>query len=321
MSEGKLFMSNPVANVLQGYLEELRTSAEWKAQSKTETVAAEASALGISVGTLSQLRNGKPITDRVIEKIANKIAGGDTARREEVRAELDQARESPNAHASTNNSLEAFHKFLETPTGHKRLVCISYRDVPETRDKGSYPGYIDRSVEVIKNGLACALFQPFGPLKEIKEKTKQAVDEDEESRHRWNYILGLAEGVHEVFEKTKAAVEADGECKGQVVLYEALRVPSLAALTVYSRVCYSHEIWGEEKSNKVRVVQLIKGKDEEYFIECNEDTPFQAAVAAQFYPVLQYWREKGSLPTTQKNIKAYYGEEECHWVFYGESCP
>ncbi len=314
-------MSNPVADVLQGYLEEIRTSAEWKAQNKTETVVAEASALGISVGTLSQLRNGKPITSRVIEKIANKIAGDDMARREEVRAELEQARESSSAHASTNNSLEAFHKFLETPAGHKRLICISYRDVPETREKGNYPGYIDRSVEVIKNGLTIAMFQPFGPLKAIKKKTKEAIDEDEESRHRWNYILGLAEGVHEVFEKTKAAVEAGGECKGQVVLYEALRVPSLAVLTVYSRVFYSHQIWGEEKSNKVRVVQLIKGKDEEYFIEFNEDTAFQAAVAAQFYPVLQYWRDKGSLPTTQEKLKACYGEEECHWAFYGESCP
>lgn len=313
-------MSNPVADVLQGYLEEIRTSAEWKAQSKTETVAAEASALGISVGTLSQLRNGKPITSRVIEKIANKIAGEDTARREEVRVELEQAYKSSIAHASTNNSLEAFHKFLETPAGHKRLICIAYRDVPETREKGSYPGYIDRSVEVIKNGLAIAMFQPFGPLKAIKEKTKESVDEDEESRHRWNYILGLAEGVHEVFEKTKAAVEVGGECKGQVVLYEARRVPSLAALTVYSRVFYSHEIWGEEKSNRVRVVQLIKGKDEEYFIEFNEAPPFQAAIAAQFYPVLHYWRETGSLPTTEE-LKAYYGEEECHWAFCGESCP
>ena len=326
-------MSNPIADVLQRYIDEIKsdTNKKVKNTSRADTVKAEASAIGVSVGTLSQLRNGKIITDRVIEKIIKKIAGDDSFLKEKVKGELEKARELSINAATKNDPLEAFHKFFETSPNDKRLICISYRDIPESRDKGNYPGYADKSALVIRDGLACAMFQPFGPLKEIKKKAKESYDKDNvEAAETWNYIYKLASGVREVFEKIKNALQgADGAVadadadkgRGQLVLYEALRDPSLAGCDVNSRLFYSQQISGKDKSNKIRVVQLIKGeeKDREYFIECSTEPAFQAAVAAQFYPIISYWRDNGSLPVRQEKIRAYCGDnEECLWAVYGE---
>ena len=138
----------------------------------------------------------------------------------------------------------------------------------------------------------------------------------------WQYIHTVATGVHEVFGKTKISVETSdervtGKQKGQVVLYEASNLSSLATCDVNSRVFYSSQQIAERHES--RVVQLIRGKDKEYFIECITEPAFQAAVAAQFYPVIQYWRSNGRLPVKEDELISYYSDnEECPWRIWNE---
>lgn len=314
-------MSDSVIDILQRYIEESRS--EGKTQGKSHTIAAEAKILGISTGTLSQLRNGKPITHKVIEKIAEKLAHNNEDRRRRIKQELRATLNSSNAETTTVDAIEEFRRFQETSDDANRLICCSYRDVPQSTDVGTYPGYIDTSADIIIRGLNYAFFQPFGPVAEIKEKLKEALDKnDKEAMAAWQYIHAVATGVHEVFGKTKSSVETGderetGKEKGQVVLYEASNVSSLATCDVNSRVFYSSQIIAGRQEN--RVVQLIRGKDKEHFVECTIEPAFQAAVAAQFYPILQYWRSNGRLPVKENALMSYYSDhEECPWRIWND---
>jgi transcriptional regulator with XRE-family HTH domain len=314
-------MSDSVIDILQRYIEEHRS--EGKTPGKSHTVAAEAKILGISTGTLSQLRNGKPITHKVIEKIAEKLANNNEDRRRRIQQELRATLNSSNAETATVDAIEEFRRFQETSRDANRLICCSYRDVPQSTDTGTYPGYINTSASIIIEGLNYAFFQPFGPVEEIKKKLKDALDNNnKEAEAAWKYIHTIATGVHEVFVKTKISVENGdareaGKQKGQVVLYEASNVSSLATCDVNSRVFYSSQISAGRQ--ETRVVQLIRGKNEEKFIECTIEPAFTAAVAAQFYPIPQYWRSKGCLPVKEDDLMSYYSNrKECPWKIWND---
>lgn len=309
-------MSNTVNSLLQDYLDQLRQKA---AVGPLDTIASEAKALGISAGTLSQLRNKKAITSRVIGKIAKKISSGDEPRRREIEAELERARQSETNAASTSDSLGDVDKFLETGLGQRRLICIAYRDIPQSRDKGDYPGYIDRSAEFVKEGLSFAMFQVFGPLQQIKKKAKAAYDNDDvEGAETWNYVYRLASGVREVFSKMKKAVERDGEGAGhkagQIVLYETMKTPPLIVSNINSRVFYSHQISERGDERRIRIAQLIRAKDKEILVEFANDSAYESAVAAQFQPILQFWVANSRLPTKKDQLKAYrYDDDGYSW--------
>jgi hypothetical protein len=316
-------MSNSVIDILQRYIEE--SKAEGKMRGENDTIAARAKVLGISVGTLSQLHSGKPITSKVIEKIVEKLAGGNETRKRRIREELRATLKSSNAEAQSTDALEEFDRFFKTSEDAKRLICYAYRDIPQSRDAGSYPGYVDRSSDMVRRGLNCAFFQPFGPLDKIKQKAKEALDRNDlEAMETWQYIYKLASGVHEVYRKGKKLVESGsaiipGKRKGQLVLYEASEVSSLAVCDVNSRICYSiQQIFGK---NEIRVVQMVRvaGEEKERFIECSTEPAFQTAVAAQFYPIIQYWRSNDRLPVKEDELMSYYrGNEKCPWRIWSE---
>lgn len=296
-------MTNPVAVVLERYLDEI---------SKVDnTVASKAKALGISIGTYSQIHNGKmEITDAVIKKIAKKVAGGE-ARRNEIIEELKNARSST---PSMPSALEAFDRFIETSPEVKRLVCFIYHDMPESTDQGRYPQYVNKVADRIRRGLTCAFFQPFGPVEEINKRAFEASSKGKfEISDRWTYIRQLAFNVRQVFKKTRDAVEkaGTGKIKGQLVLYEAANVPSLVNCHIHSRLFYSYQ---KSEINEIRTAQLIKGQEvgQEYFIEGSNEQSFRNGFTTQIYPVVNYWIEKEKLPIEkdENKLKEFYGEDE-----------
>lgn len=305
---GKIVMSTSVSEVLEQYIEAVNHDDK----TKERTLAEDAKVLNISIGTLSQLRNGKAeITDRVIDKIAKKLAADGKYKEEDVVKKLQETRISQ---SSPTTAIEVFHQFFETKPDVERLICFAYRDIPQTRDQGKYPDYIYKYATVIKNGLTCAFFQPFGPIEEIKNKAISAITNgDTEAIDRWNFIYKVADGVHEVFQKTKIILEDKSvanditENKGQIVLYESAHLPSLINCIVHSRLFYSYQI---SEINEVRIAQLIQEKDEERFIECSTDQSFQTAIATQFYPIVNYWLKEKRLPVKQSEIKGYYDKNE-----------
>ena len=199
----------------------------------------------------------------------------------------------------TKEALDYFHEdFFETEANTKRIVCGAFRDMPQSTAKGRNPEYIGKSVSVIRNGLAFAPFQPFGPLEKIKDENKRALDKnDAEAADAWNYIFQLALGVHEAFEKTKQLLENE-ENKGQLVLYEAAKVPSLRDCNLHSRLYYSEQTSGQ---NRIRIIQLIIGKIgngeyKEHYIECSTESALHSVIAEQFFPILHHWRKYSQLP-------------------------
>lgn len=299
-----------VNDLLQQYLDQIKR----EAADPIETVASEAKALGISAGTLSQLRNGKPITDKVIAKIANTIAAGDESHYKEIEEDLVNARRAAlNTADITRDSLDDIDEFLKTSSGQKRLICVSYRDIPQSREQGDYPGYVDRSAKFFKSGLSLAMFQVFGPLEQIKQNAKAAYDiDDVEASGNWNYIYKLASGVREVFQKTKRAVESDGSGSGQIALYERANTPPLSICDINARLFYSHQISEKGAERKIRIAHLIKALGKEVFIESASDSAYHLAVAAQFQPILRFWITEGRLPILNEELKTYQHDNETY---------
>ncbi len=285
-----------------------------------DTVASLADKINVSAAQLSRIKSRKsPLSDETIDKICN-FFKNDVVYEEQLRVRLKKIQSSPlniKSHVSQGDALEEFHNnFFYTQRGEKRIICITYRDLPQSREKGKNPEYIQRSADVIINSdLVCGLFQCFGPIDLITENlTKAAHRNDIEARDTWSYIQTLALGVHEIFNALKEKI---GNIGGKIVLYEAIEVPELVKCDIHSRLMYSEKLsplTDDEKIHgrgKIRIVQLIIGKDEnnverEFYIECNTDPTFQSAVSTQFYPVLHYWRDtKGNLPVSPIELKSF----------------
>jgi transcriptional regulator with XRE-family HTH domain len=304
-----------------------------------KTVETFAKKINISAAQLSRIKSGKaPLSDETIEKICVSF---DSNREysEELRTRLKRIQSI----SSLKNSIEAssadeHSKFFETGPDENRIICISYRDLPQTRDKGRKPEYIEKIVDIIKNSnLVIALFQSWGPLEEIKENLKEAINRDDiEAKMAWDYIHTLSLGVHEVFKATKKEMLKHGKSSEHIVLYEAKKVPPLVYCDVHSRLAYSEKLSPpnekekQEGKGRVRIVQLIMGKDannieKEYFIECVTDSAFQAVVATQFYPVLHFWRDtNGKLPVNQVELQKFVnklsgGNKGVPWNIFTES--
>jgi transcriptional regulator with XRE-family HTH domain len=290
-----------------------------------KTTAALAEVIGVSAAQLSRIKNGRSSFGyEVMRKVNKKI--DELEKDEELRkiwkTKLKEAQsESSKTPSKTlitdtsaaTESLEAFDKFFQTSEDEKRIVCCSYRDIPQSTAKGRYPEYIEKSAAQIRKGLACASFQFFGPLDQIEAKLKTALkNKDTESFNAWSYIYRLASGVYEGFNKTREAVLKDSNNKGQAILYEASTVPSLINCNAHSRLFYSEKCSG---ANRIRIVQLVLGQDKEHFIECSSEPAFQSVVAEQFYPILDYWRDnKGRLPVENGEIEKFCSDkEESSW--------
>ena len=300
-------MKESIGALLKEYIKEPKT---------TEA----AKALGISAGLLSQLLNNKAqLSDKVIDKISSKLAGKDESLKRIKMNELGQIRQSFLNPPLTNGPLKGFEKFFETASNTKRLICITYRDIPQSTNAGKYPGLIDTGVVAIRNGLSCAMFQSFGPVEEIKKKVLEALESsDVEESEKWNYIYRLVRDIHEVYERLKTGLEnGEEECRGQLVLYEAKELDPFTTCDVNSRIFYSQELSGGQ--NTVRVAQLVAGIDDIYYIECDLIAVNQFAVAAQFYPIPRYWRENNNkLPDTESKLEEAYksSTEKRRWSLY-----
>jgi transcriptional regulator with XRE-family HTH domain len=290
-------------------------------QEPPKNIFEEAKSIGISAAQLSRIKNGKSsLTNKVINLIAEKY-GNDEQSRQRIKEKLAGARvrDSAKISVSNENSVEEFHqKFFQTDPELTRLICFSYREMPESINKGKHPEYIEKGSVEVKNAenFSCALFQFFGPKERIKDKILEAYEaEDKDARKAWEYIYEIADAIHEVFGRVKAQM---GNIPGRVVLYESLEVPLLKDCSLHSRLMYSEELVGKDSKN-IRIVQLLTGNDtRQHFVECTTESGFQIAVAAQFYPILDCWRaSEGRLPKTENEVKEVLGKNiKCRWNIY-----
>lgn len=333
---------SPVFSVLYEIVGEIQENG----LSVPNTPTALAKMMGVSAAQFSRIKNLKSsLSDKSLdciykeisklEKDKAKLAAWKEKLKEAQKNQLELLRktkaqslmqaqpESSTVIASIDDPLEEFYNFFsissdEITQGENRLICCSYRDRSQSTAKGRNPEAIERNAGEIKKGLKCAVFQCFGPLEEIRKNGKEAYDRDDvEAKQAWDYIYDVALGVYDVFRKTKAVVEK-GDNKGQIVLYEASKVPVLTECYIHSRLFYSEQVLTK---NKIRVVQLVIGKniETEYCIECSIEPAFQSVIAVQFHPILGYWRNTGHLPETQKQIEVFYKNSKQYKV--NKKCP
>ena len=288
------------------------------------TIVEEADLISITGGQLSRIKNKKSaLTNNVIDSIVEKF-GKDKESAVKIRERLEIAKNRDSLDLKKKGPVksltpvEEFHRdFFQTPEDVTRLICFSYREMPQSINRGQNPEYIETGTDEVKNspGLSCALFQFFGPLEAIQNKIDEAAAAgDKDARKAWDYIHDVADGIHEMFGRIK---EELGNRERKTVLYEALTAPSLENSNLHSRLMYSEELAGKTSRN-VRTCQLIFGKSRDAYIEGITETGFQIAVAAQFSSVLDYWRNNnGILPTLESEVETVLkNNNKCPWKIY-----
>lgn len=284
------------------------------------SLAQEAKFLGISAGHLSQLKNSKAkLSNDVIDKVATALSRTGIIAKEELVKELHRSREA-NIETKTIPSrpveilFEEVGEFFAKVSNIESLVCVDYRDFPQTDKDGPYPELAQEAADAIASGCAFAMFQPFGSVEEQQKKLIEAIEKGLPLEGR-TYLLQLAKRVRKVYREIKASAEKrakeegkeDKEC--QIVLYEADDVLPLAGCGISSRMLYGTYMEEESPRRYERTYQWVAGiGDKDYFIERNKTSVSLEAIAQQFEPVHSYWMRKKKLPRNNQDLKKAFKE-------------
>jgi hypothetical protein len=294
-------LGKTACQLLDSYLEKA-------GKTKKTTTIEQANALGISAGHWSQLKNGKVrLTDNVISKMAKRLAAQAVAKEEDVIRELTFSRDAAKHERlpSSGEIFDAVEDFFSKVSNDDSLVCVDYRDFPQTTKDGPYPSLGKKAAEAIANGGSFAMFQPFGSAEGQQKKLIFTLDNKRPPEGHM-YLLRLANEVRKVFGDIKHAAEklAGGRerIQDKIVLYEAKEALSLPACGISSRMLYANYMEDERRNEKV--YQWIAGmNDRDYFIERSTSSISLDAIAQQFDPIFTFWSKKKHLPRTDKHWK------------------
>jgi transcriptional regulator with XRE-family HTH domain len=316
-------LPNEVARLLKKYL-----NLAQEQDIEVRTLAQQSKFLGISSGSLSQLRNAKSkLSPEVIEKIASAVASTGIAEKDEVKNEFSQASEAkaeskPAQSISGDDLWKAVWEFFKRVSNRESLVCVDYRDFPQTSKDGPYPDLANAAAAAVADGCCFAMFQPFGTVRELEEKLIKAVKEHQPPEG-YTYLLGLARKVREVYGEIKAAAEErlravgrEEEC--QIALYEARVALPIAACGISSRMLYASYVEGKPPRRHERVYQWVAGaRDLDYFIERDKTSVGLEAIAQQFNPITLCWSPEKGLPRTNVDLETEFKncklDEELMW--------
>lgn len=305
-----------MARLIKEILEEALSNARAKGLIKGSTNVEEAEFLEISPALLSRLKGNKAgLTDSKIKSIAAKLGGDDSSYREQLERELFFSRDETKAMlpSSTSrasllvSSVEDLFRRLSNPDS---LLCVDYRDLPQTVDGGEYPLLADEASKGIAAGLSFAMFQSFGTVEDLESDLIQSIkNKTRRQLQGREYLLRLGETVREVYHKIKSKVrefEVEGVKPGQVVLYEAKNLVSVTGCGINSRL-FLINCADENGRYDKQIYQWIDGLDgDDYFIRRDNSTLNQEAVSQQFFPVTDYWTfNNRKIPESDKELEKF----------------
>jgi transcriptional regulator with XRE-family HTH domain len=284
-----------VMSVLAERFEALRASGTMQLE---RTAAAEANYLGISASYLSRIRGGKAvITEEFIQKIASRFEPHDEERRRALLTELEAARETMPERALSvaepDISPNAIIDFFDRIAQPGSLLCVDYRDLPQATSTGPFPQTAVEAAYAVAHGLCFAMFQPFGPVEQLRELLVRALEHSGHDRmfpciRLYEYIFQLAVRVRQVYTEMHAEVQKHDQPLGQLVLYEAKHVPeTLVGCGIQSRVFYVD--YTHALRHYSEVYEWVAGENRHYFIHRAGDSLNADAVREQFHPITTHW--------------------------------
>jgi hypothetical protein len=287
-------MANTVRDVLDGAFEFARQRGVFKGK----TNQAEAKFLGMDPAVLSRLKGGKtPLTENRIAQIAQRLSGGDESYRETLQAELRNHLNEAASAASKNQLVRSVEEFFANISSETSLLCVDYRDLPQSTDQGEYPLLANVAANAISRGLHFAMFQPFGGLKDIEK----SLSEEKWFRPARSYLLSLAEFVRTAYIKIKDL--AGPAAAGEIVLYESKSVPPIPACGINSRLFYV-DCLNEVGRHETEVYQWIDGRGaDDYFVQRGQSALSKDAVSQQFFPIPDYWLSNRKLPRSESDLR------------------
>lgn len=314
---------------LAGLLDEALSRARAAGAKIGATQAAEAEILGVSPSYLSKLRNGKaPITEAFAASFAEKLEPSDRARRRTLEQELLRTREgwfsaSEDEPAAEDPLPRVVTDFFDRLGQPGSLVCVDYRDLPQAVSTGSYPSAARDAATAVARGLSFAMFQPFGPVEELRDRRNAAAMNGGVSppfERLFDYLYKLAQDVRRVHLEMLAAAERIARERGepmlgQIVLYEAESAPkNPAGCGIQSRTFYVDHWSGAH--HLTDIYEWIVGADGHSFVQRSGESLHADAVREQFYPVPDLWREHGQrLPVRKKELDDFCNHRSFpnHW--------
>jgi hypothetical protein len=307
-------------------LDENFSTARVKGVFESETNEAEASKLGLSPAVLSRLKNNKAfLTDARVKDIAErltKILGEDKGYQERLEEDLLLSREDakPNIISTISGAsrlIRSVKDLFDHISNHDSLLCVDYRDFPQTTAGGEYPRLADDAAKAIAHGLDFAMFQPFGPFKELEAAFKKSTETEKWKRSGRGYILRLAEYVREAYTNIKKRVDAKTERnteKGDIILYESTRILDVPACGINSRLFYVNSM-KETGFQDQQIYQWVNGRDDDdYFVRRDINTLSQDAVSETFFPVTNYWLKHKKLPVDDGELEKAVNEVQEHFA-------
>jgi hypothetical protein len=224
-----------------------------------------------------------------------------TNRRKQVRAQ----------HA-VPDVIQKVKEFFSQVKSPRALVIVEYRDLPRSAPQAKYMGLAKSIAEAIAGGLSFAMFQPFGsdsphlsgssrasPAKRAITFRHTTIVEDycnlirERVRKAYSYVLGEAIAL---------APTMEADLRKRVVLFERNSAyPSSFLSGIQSRIVFTIYPKGNFPEAPItrQVFEWVAGKEDDYFIEREDNENFVKVVGEQFFPVVAHWSEAFELPHTQ----------------------
>jgi hypothetical protein len=316
---------------LKEIFDESLTSARARGLFEGTTNADEADFLGVSPALLSRLKGNKAaLTDARIKSIAEKLAGGDESYREQIERELffsrDEAKPATSSSVSRASLLmSSVEDLFRRISNSDSLLCVDYRDLPQTIDGGEYPTLADEAAKAIANGLHLAMFQPFGSVEERELDLIEAVRSGRPLSGR-EYLLRLAKSVRTAHQKIKTLAEEiikkdvnKNTKRGDIILYEAPEILPVTGCGINSRLFFVLGVDEAGRHDK-QIYQWVDGRDDDdHFIRRDGNSINKEAVSEQFFPITAHWTKHKKLPKTDGELRDAIKEIESNYSNAGSS--
>ena len=266
----------------------------------------QAEVVGLSPSYWGRLRRGKaPLPSPLATTIARFLHEDDPQAQHRLVEELLAAASAdddlkPSSNTLFINQVRSFFDELHSPDC---LLCIEYRDFPRADQSARYPELAISAGDAVAAGLSLAMFQPFGASPAYSDTWPPHAD-------LLFYLNTLRMRVRNVYAQMDSAARKAATAKsgprGGIVLYEHADEWK-AAFGIQSRLFYVET----RRNNRPEYAtwEWVAGEENDYFVKRDPESIDRPAIAAQFEPVISYWRDRRSLPASSadmvESVKSY----------------
>jgi hypothetical protein len=276
-----------------------------------------ASFLGFSSAYLSRLLSGaRSLTKAKAEHIAKKLRPDQPNEVESLVTELLAS------HPPITGVMLKVAKWLSDMANLKSLMVVEFRELPVVRPHGNKASLAKVVGEAVVNGLQYAMVLPFNPKAEVLSSQPSPIQRYVSKLHEevlWTQKAILQSAIDIILDRLEDETLINRGKKGvkeAVAAAKRLKVYTLKSPDVSPCPGFGYRTFYTASDDDAKFAkrasrtshpleqrwEWVSSRDADYMIEKDSSKEELHVTEIQYFPLVEYWRAKKSLPQNDKDF-------------------